>query len=109
MKALILGAGGQAGRALAAAAPADATVVALDRVGCDVGDPEQVRAAIADARPDLVFNAAAYTAVDRAESEPEAAQRLNGDTPGVIASAARAAGARIVHISTDFVFGGEAC
>lgn len=109
MKALILGAGGQAGRALAAAAPAGATVVALDRAGCDVGDPEQVRAAIADARPDLLFNAAAYTAVDKAEGEPEAAQRLNGDAAGAIAAAARAEGARFVHISTDFVFGGGAC
>ena len=108
MKALILGAGGQVGRALAAAAPAGALVVGLDRAGCDIGDPDGVRAAIAEADSDIVFNAAAYTAVDKAESEPEAARRLNAEAAGTIAGAARDAGARLVHLSTDFVFGGAA-
>lgn len=106
MRALVLGAGGQVGRALVWNAPKDALVVGLDRSGCDIGDPGQVRAAIARAKPDVVFNAAAYTAVDRAESEPEVAQRLNAEAAGIIAEAARGAGARTVHISTDFVFGG---
>lgn len=108
MRALIFGAGGQVGRALAAAAPRGSETVALGRADCDVGDEAAVRTAIRSARPDVVFNAAAYTAVDRAESEPEAARRLNGAAPGLIAAAAREAGARTVHISTDFVFGGPA-
>jgi dTDP-4-dehydrorhamnose reductase len=106
VKALIFGAGGQVGRALAATAPADAQLVALDRSSCDVTDLEAVTRAIRDAAPDMVFNAAAYTAVDRAESEPEAAARLNGAAPGFMAGASKAAGARFVHISTDFVFNG---
>ncbi|MEA3017311.1 MAG: dTDP-4-dehydrorhamnose reductase [Sphingomonadales bacterium] len=108
MRALILGAGGQVGRALAAAAPEGCDLVALERADCDVGDEAAVRAGIAEARPEIVFNAAAYTAVDRAEAEPEAARRLNAEAPGFIAAAARAAGARLVHLSSDFVFGGAA-
>jgi dTDP-4-dehydrorhamnose reductase len=108
MKALILGAGGQVGRALAAAAPEGAETVALRRADCDVSDPAALRKALASVRPEVVFNAAAYTAVDKAESEPGAARRLNGEAPGLIAEAARAAGARTVHVSTDFVFGGAA-
>jgi dTDP-4-dehydrorhamnose reductase len=108
MKALILGAAGQLGRALVETAPPAAELVALDRLACDIGDPDQVKAAIAAAMPAIVFNAAAYTAVDRAESEPELARRLNADAAGAIAAAAREAGARLVHVSTDFVFGGAA-
>ena len=106
MRALVLGAGGQVGRALAAAAPEGCALVALSRAECDAADEAAVHAAIAEARPEVVFNAAAYTAVDRAEAEPEAAQRLNAEAPGFIAAAAHAAGARLVHLSSDFVFGG---
>lgn len=106
MRALILGAGGQVGRALAASAPAGAEVSALDRQGCDIGDPDAVRRVFEAAAPDLVFNAAAYTAVDRAEAEPEAAERINATGAGHVALAARDAGARLVHLSTDFVFSG---
>jgi dTDP-4-dehydrorhamnose reductase len=106
VKALIFGAGGQVGRALAATAPADCNLVALDRAQCDVTSHDAVARAVRDAAPDLVFNAAAYTAVDRAESEPEAAASLNGAAPGFMAEASKAAGARFVHISTDFVFNG---
>lgn len=108
MKALILGASGQVGRALIAAAPAGAQVVAADRAQCDVSDERGIAREIADVAPDIVFNAAGYTAVDRAESEPEAAQALNAAAPGAIAAAARRLGARTVHISTDFVFDGQA-
>jgi len=104
VRALIFGAGGQVGRALVASPPAGAAVTALDRQGCDIGDAEAVRRAVEAARPDLIFNAAAYTAVDRAESEPEAAARINDAGAGQVAAAAEAAGARLVHISTDFVF-----
>src|SRR6218665_587907 len=104
MRALIFGAGGQVGRALAAAAPADAALVALDRAACDIGDGDAVARAVAEAAPDLIFNAGGYTAVDRAEAEPEAAARANAVAPGLIAAAGRAAGARTIHLSTDFVF-----
>lgn len=105
-QALILGAGGQVGRALVAAAPAGAEAVALDRSQCDVTDREAVFAAVRASQPDILFNAAAYTAVDRAESEPEAAELLNAAAAGWIAEAAAEVGARTVHVSTDFVFDG---
>lgn len=108
MRALILGAGGQVGRALTAAAPDAAEIVALGRTDCDVGNEAAVRTAMRTVRPDVVFNAAAYTAVDKAESEPDAARRLNAEAPGLIAVAAFEAGARTVHLSSDFVFGGAA-
>jgi dTDP-4-dehydrorhamnose reductase len=68
-----------------------------------------VEQAIEATGPDLVFNAAAYTAVDQAEAEPERAATLNAAAPGWIAAAAASAGARTIHISTDFVFAGNAC
>lgn len=104
MRALILGGGGQVGRALAATAPAGAELISLSRAQCDIGDAGQLRQATAGI--DIVFNAAAYTAVDKAESEPDAARRINAEAPGTIAAAAREAGAHMVHISTDFVFDG---
>jgi len=107
VKVLVLGAAGQVGRALVAAPPPRAQVVALDRRGCDIGDRGAVAAAVAAAKPDLVFNAAAYTAVDRAEAEPEAAALVNGAAPGWIAEACAQAGVRLVHLSTDFVFDGQ--
>jgi dTDP-4-dehydrorhamnose reductase len=107
VKALILGAGGQVGQALAATAPAGARIVALDRPQCDITCQADVERAIDEAKPDFVFNATALTAVDRAEAEESAATALNAVAPGFIAGAARAAGARIVHISTDYVFDGR--
>jgi dTDP-4-dehydrorhamnose reductase len=108
MKALILGANGQLGRALIATAPAGAQLTARTRAALDITDGAAVVAAIAEAGPDVVFNAAAYTAVDRAESEEQLALAINGTAVGHIARAARAAGARLVHVSTDFVFDGRA-
>jgi dTDP-4-dehydrorhamnose reductase len=107
MRALILGAGGQVGRALAATAPAGAEVIALARADCDLSDAEAIRRAVAGAAAEIVLNAAAYTAVDKAESEPELAATINGKAAGWVAAAARSAGARTVHISTDFVFDGN--
>ena len=106
MRALILGASGQVGRALAATTPACAEVVALTRVQCDISSRDQVARAISQVAPDLVFNAAAYTKVDLAETETAQAEVLNAKAPGLIAAAARAGGARTVHISTDYVFDG---
>ncbi|HWJ69464.1 MAG TPA: dTDP-4-dehydrorhamnose reductase [Sphingobium sp.] len=105
MRILITGAGGQLGRALQAHAPA-AAVVALDRAALDIGDAAAVARQVRESAPDLVINAAAYTAVDKAETEGGEAARINGDGPGYLAAAAAAIGARFIHVSTDFVFDG---
>lgn len=107
MKALVLGAAGQLGRALQVSAPGNATVVALPRDKCDLGDRDAVRRAVAETAPDVVFNAAAYTAVDAAEDNVGDAELVNRDAPGWIAVAAAEVGARLVHVSTDFVFSGD--
>lgn len=107
MKALITGAGGQLGQALLASVPDGVQAVALDRAALDIGDADAVQAAVAKMRPDLLVNAAAYTAVDKAESEPDAAYRINAQGPGHLAAAAQAHGVRFIHVSTDFVFAGD--
>ncbi|HEY1125750.1 MAG TPA: dTDP-4-dehydrorhamnose reductase [Sphingobium sp.] len=107
MKVLVTGAGGQLGQALQASAPAGAQVVALGHSDLDIGDAAKVAAVISLGAFDLVINAAAYTAVDKAESEEWAAYRINGEGPGHLAAACRAAQARFVHVSTDFVFNGR--
>lgn len=104
MKVLITGAGGQLGQELVRTAPADAAVTALGSKDCNVGDPDSVARAVASHRPELIINAAGYTAVDKAESEPEAAHRVNALGPAHLAAAA--GGARLLHVSTDFVFDG---
>lgn len=106
MKVLVTGVNGQLGRALAATAPAGTALVALDRAALDIGDEKAVRARVDAERPDLILNAAAYTAVDRAESEQDAAARINTKGPGNLATAAAGLGARLAHVSTDFVFDG---
>jgi len=105
VKALILGSSGQVAHALQASA-GYVEAIALGRPELDLTDPESVRAAIAAHRPDIVINAAAYTAVDKAESEPDAAFALNRDGPAAAAKAAHEAGAAFLHLSTDFVFDG---
>lgn len=106
MKVLITGAGGQLGQALQASAPGDAQIIALGHGDLDIGDAAKVAAFVSLAGLDLVINAAAYTAVDKAESEESAAYRINAEGPGHLAAAAHAAQARFVHVSTDFVFDG---
>ncbi len=106
MKVLVTGAGGQLGRALVAGAPAGAQVVAVDRAALDIADGAAVADRVARDRPDVILNAAAYTAVDRAESEEAQARAINGAAVDHLASAARAIGARLIHVSTDFVFDG---
>jgi dTDP-4-dehydrorhamnose reductase len=108
VKVLITGAQGQVGRCLLAGAPASVTPVGLTRAQLDIGDAEAVNRAIEQHRPSVIINAAAYTAVDRAETELEAARRVNGQGPRHLARAAGAHGARLLHISTDFVFDGRA-
>ncbi|MDQ2859452.1 MAG: dTDP-4-dehydrorhamnose reductase [Pseudomonadota bacterium] len=107
MKALVTGGDGQLARAWAAAAPAGWTVTALSRQSLDIGDEGAVRAAVARLAPHLILNAAAFTAVDRAQSEPEEAWRVNRDGAAHLARAGAKIGARVAHISTDFVFNGR--
>ena len=107
MKVLLLGAGGQVGRELCRHFwPADTSLVAFDRSGLDITRREVVFATIARERPEIVINAAAYTAVDRAESEPDAAWAANCAGPAHIAAACRNSGIPLIHISTDYVFDG---
>jgi dTDP-4-dehydrorhamnose reductase len=108
VKVLIFGAGGQVGRALAVTAPETAQVIGVPHTEVDIADESAVLRCVSHHRPELIINAAAYTAVDRAESEPEQARRVNADAPRFIAAAARDVRARLLHISTDFVFDGLA-
>src|SRR4051794_7526551 len=108
MKVLITGANGQVARALLSRIPTGVSAVALPHAELDIGDGQAVLSSIQSQRPDLIINAGAYTAVDKAESEPEAAARANTTGPGNLAAAADATGARLLHISTDFVFDGTA-
>jgi dTDP-4-dehydrorhamnose reductase len=109
MKAIVFGAKGTLGQALTAVLPQAGYDLraALDRTACDINDADAVRAALARHAPDVIFNAAAYTDVDRAESEPDVAYAANAIAPETLARAADAAGAALVHYSTDFVFDGE--
>lgn len=104
MRVLITGAGGQLGGELAARLRG---AVALGRAELPIDDADAVERALAQHRPELVFNCAAYNAVDRAESEPEAARAVNAAGAENVARACAAAGARLVHFSTNFVFDGR--
>jgi dTDP-4-dehydrorhamnose reductase len=108
MKALIVGARGQLGRALAECVPAGAEIIAHDHGTLDITDRATVHKVVNDVVPDLLLNAAGYTAVDKAEAEEDAAYAVNATAVGLLADAARAAGAQFVHVSTDFVFDGAA-
>jgi dTDP-4-dehydrorhamnose reductase len=105
-KVLITGAGGQLGRELQATAPAGQVIAAYDSAELDVTRPELVRDVLERERPAVVINLAAYTAVDRAESEAAAAEAVNSAGAAKIAGGARQVGARLLHVSTDFVFDG---
>lgn len=106
MTLLIAGRSGQLARALTAAAKARGLpAFALGRSEMDMGDPASVRDAVAKLRPAIVVNAAAFTAVDDAESRMTEAFAINAAGAGALAAAAHGAGARLVHVSTDYVFG----
>ena len=108
MKLLVLGAGGQVGHELCRLAwPAGYSIAALDRAGVDITEREQVFAAVARERPDIVVNAAAYTAVDRAESEPDIAWASNCTGPANLAAACHDTLIPLIHLSTDYVFDGS--
>jgi dTDP-4-dehydrorhamnose reductase len=112
LRIVVTGTEGQVARALTErtlterACGKDLEVITLGRPGLDLARPETVASAISAARPDIVVNAAAYTAVDQAESEPDQAFAVNARGAGAVAAAARAAGVPIVQISTDYVFDG---
>jgi dTDP-4-dehydrorhamnose reductase len=107
-KVLIVGAGGQLGQELLRTAAADVECVPRARAQLDIADTGAVAEALDAVAPQLVINAAAYTAVDKAESEPEAARRGNAEGPGILAQGCGQRGIRLIHISTDFVFDGTA-
>ncbi|MBQ5949630.1 dTDP-4-dehydrorhamnose reductase [Massilia sp. ST3] len=107
MKILLTGADGQVGYELLRCLQGLGEIVACDRKRLDLADLDQVRDAIRSVQPELIVNAAAYTAVDRAETESELALRVNAQAPGVMALQAREIGAALVHFSTDYVFSGD--
>ena len=103
MKVLITGAGGQLGYELQRTAPPGISLCPLRSAECDIGDASAVAAVLDREKPDVVINAAAYTAVDKAETEADAAERVNVLGPTHLAAGA----ARLLHVSTDFVFDGK--
>lgn len=107
MKILLTGCNGQLGFELQRSLAVLGEVAAMDRNRCNLADPQSIRAAMQAERPGIVVNAAAYTAVDKAEQEPELALQVNCQGPGVLAAEAQALGALLVHYSTDYVFDGK--
>ncbi|WOP16046.1 dTDP-4-dehydrorhamnose reductase [Ottowia sp. SB7-C50] len=112
MKILLLGKNGQVGWELQRSLAPLGELIALDRHGAnglcgDLGDLPGIAATVRATQPQVIVNAAAYTAVDKAESERDLAQRLNAEAPGVLAREAAACGALLLHYSTDYVFDGS--
>jgi len=109
IRVLATGAGGQLGAdLLRVLAGTQHEVIGLTRAELDVTDPAAVEKAVVDARPDVVLNAAAYTAVDAAEADEATASAVNAGGPANLARACAAHGGRLVHVSTDYVFAGDA-
>lgn len=106
-KILLLGKDGQVGWQLQRSLAPHGAVVACGRAECDLADLDQLRSVVRLVEPTAIVNAAAYTAVDKAESEPELARRINAEAPAVLVEEAGRLGALLVHYSTDYVFDGE--
>ncbi len=106
MQILLTGKDGQLGEELYPLLSSVANVVAVGRETCDLADPEAIRQVVDKTQPDIIVNAAAYTAVDQAESESELAMAINGKAPGILAAEAQRLGATLIHVSTDYVFNG---
>jgi len=106
VKILLTGKNGQVGWELERCLLPRGRVFAFDRASLDLTDPDQIVARVRELKPELIVNAAAYTAVDRAESEPEIAMQINTAAPGILAEEAKRLGALLVHYSTDYVFDG---
>ena len=107
-RVLITGGEGQLGFELARALQAKAEVFALDRHALDLSNPDSIIARCREIKPALILNPGAYTAVDRAESEPDLAMKINGIAPGILGEEAKRLGVPLVHFSTDYVFDGTA-
>jgi len=107
VKILLTGKNGQVGWELAQSLAPLGEVMACDRSALDLANPDRITAVIRDTRPDIIVNAAAYTAVDKAESEPDLAHAINAEAPRVLAGEAKKLGALLVHYSTDYVFDGN--
>jgi dTDP-4-dehydrorhamnose reductase len=107
MKVLVIGSSGQLARSLASTRRPGIEVTTVGRPVLDLRIPSTIERAVAAHRPDLIVNAAAYTAVDRAESEPEFAHAINARGAGLLASVSAAAGLPLIHVSTDYVFNGR--
>jgi dTDP-4-dehydrorhamnose reductase len=105
-KILIFGSTGQVGWELHHALAHLGQIIALDRMSADLTQPDMVRGVIRSIKPDIIVNAAAYTAVDKAESEPDCSMIVNGVAPGIMAEEAKRCNAIFVHYSTDYVFDG---
>lgn len=107
IRVLVTGAGGQVGSDVVRALRGRAEVIAHDRSSLDLGHADEIEARVREAAPQLIVNAAAYTAVDRAESDIDAARAINATAPGLLAAAARRSAALLMHYSTDYVFDGS--
>ncbi len=107
MKILVLGGGGQVARAVTACAPASHSVLEKSQQDLDITNESALMSAVAGSGADWIVNGAAYTAVDRAESEADFAREVNDTAVGVMARAAARSGCRLLHLSTDFVFDGR--
>jgi dTDP-4-dehydrorhamnose reductase len=107
MRILLLGATGQVGTELLHTLAPLGSVVAANRTSADLCSADSLRQAVLAAAPDLIVNAAAYTAVDKAESEPDVARQVNAVAPGVLGELAHTSGAALVQYSTDYVFDGQ--
>jgi len=107
MDILLIGSNGQVGQELQRQLPALGNLTALTRQQLDLTQPDDIRNVLQIRKPDIVVNAAAYTAVDKAETELEIATVINGIAPRVMAEEVQALGANLVHISTDYVFNGR--
>ena len=107
MKILLAGGSGQLAQELQPILLSWGEVIAVDRTRVDLSQPESIRQAMAQIQPNLVVNAGAYTAVDKAENEPELASAVNGIAPGIFAEECEKLGASLIHFSTDYVFDGS--
>jgi dTDP-4-dehydrorhamnose reductase len=108
MRILLTGKSGQVGGELRHILSKFGKTIATNRNELDLSDPDQIRNTVRHFRPELIVNAGAYTAVDKAESDPETARAVNGIAPEILAEEARTAGAVLIHYSTDYVYSGEA-